>query len=159
MERAAGGEGREAEHGQTLSTSAAYDGGSACIGDARHLAVRFLLDVRTAHGLAVSERAVDMTELVVSELVTNAVKYAPGPIVLDLRISDGAVRVSVWDGDSSLPDVAAHDPQRVGRHGLEITHAVSQAFEVRREPVGKSVTALIALTGDPNGNAADRGAR
>ncbi len=92
--------------------------------------------------------------MVVSELVTSAVKYAPGPVVLDLRISDGAVRVSVWGSDPVLPGVAAHDPQRVGRHGLEITLAVSQAYEVRREPVGKRVTAVIALADDPGRNIA-----
>jgi hypothetical protein len=66
------------------------------------------------------------------------------------------VRVSVWDSDPVLPDVAATDPERVGRHGLEITLAVSQAYEVRREPVGKRVTAVIALADDPAGDVAGR---
>jgi hypothetical protein len=128
----------------------------------------FLYDVRThtatkladpdglwaVHGLPVTERAMGMTQLVVSELVTSAVKYAPGPVMLDLQISDGAVRVSVWDSDPVLPEVAVTDPQRVGRHGLEITLAVSQAYEVRRGPVGKRVTTVIALADDPGGNIA-----
>ncbi|MET7738472.1 hypothetical protein ABZT02_45535 [Streptomyces sp. NPDC005402] len=50
---------------------------------------------------------------------------------------------------SGLPDVAASDPPRVGRHGLEITLAVSRAYGVLREPVGKRVTAVIALADDP----------
>ncbi|CAL9335272.1 hypothetical protein SUDANB6_00154 [Streptomyces sp. enrichment culture] len=158
MEQAAGDEGRKAQRGGELSASAAYDGDASCIGDARHLARSFLTEVRAVHGLPVSERALGMTQLVVSELVTNAVKYAPGPVVLDLRIVGGAVRVSVWDGDPVLPDAAATDPQRVGRHGLEITLAVSQAYEVRREPVGKRVTALIALADDPGGSIAGRSA-
>jgi anti-sigma regulatory factor (Ser/Thr protein kinase) len=107
----------------------------------------------------VSERALGMTQLVVSELVTNAVKYAPGPIALELRILDGAVRVSVWDSAPVLPDVAAGDPRRVGGHGLEITLAVSQAYEVHREPVGKRVTALIALTDGPEAAFTGRTAR
>ncbi|HZF91435.1 ATP-binding protein [Streptomyces sp.] len=152
----AGDEGRKAEGSDRTQVSAAYDGGSSCIGDARHLATGFLAEVQAVHGLPVSERAMGMTQLVVSELVTNAVKYAPGPVMLDLQIVDGAVRVSVWDSDPVLPDVAAADPRRVGRHGLEITLAVSQAYEVRREPVGKRVTAVIALTDDPGGNIAGR---
>ncbi len=131
--------------------SAAYGGDPSCIGAARHLAVGFFAERKAVHGLPVSERAMGMTQLVVSELVTSAVKYAPGPVVLDLRISDGAVRVSVWGSDPVLPGVAAHDPQRVGRHGLEITLAVSQAYEVRREPDGKHVTAEIALADDLGG--------
>lgn len=141
---------------EVLSVSAAYDGDSSCISTARHLVAGFLTEVQAVHGLPVSERAMGMTQLVVSELVTNAVKYAPGPVMLDLQISAGAVRVSVWDSDPVLPDVAAGDPQRVGRHGLEIALAVCQAYEVRREPVGKCVTALIALADDPGGNIAGR---
>ncbi|MFD5723537.1 ATP-binding protein [Streptomyces sp. NPDC127036] len=130
----------------SLSASEVYDGDSSCIGDARRFATAFLTDVRCVHGLPVSERALSVTQLVVSELVTNAVKYAPGPVKLDLEVSAGAVRVSVWDSDPVLPDAAASDPERVGRHGLEIALTVSLAYEVCREATGKRVTALIALT-------------
>ncbi|WP_334586320.1 ATP-binding protein [Streptomyces sp. B21-083] len=116
---------QETGDGEPLSASAAFDGGSSCIGAARHLVTGFLIDVRAVHGVRVSERALGMTRLVVGELVvTNAVKYAPGPVMLDMRIDGGAVRVSVWDSDPVLPDVASTDPQRVGRHGLGITLAV-----------------------------------
>ncbi|MFD3334640.1 ATP-binding protein [Streptomyces sp. NPDC058700] len=137
-----------------MSASASYDGDASCIGAARHLATGFLAEVQAVHGRPVSERAIGMAQLVVSELVTNAVKYAPGPLMLDLEVSGGAVRVSVWDSDPVLPDVAATDPQRVGRHGLEIVLALSQAYEARREPVGKRVTVVIALTDDPGGDVA-----
>ncbi|OQR59681.1 ATP-binding protein [Streptomyces maremycinicus] len=156
MEQAVGDEGQAAQRTGSLSASAAYDGDSSCIGDARGLAVGFLSEVRAVHGLEVSERALGMTQLVVSELVTNAVKYAPGPVVLDLEVTQGVVRVSVWDSDPVLPNVADTDPERVGRHGLEITLAVCQAYEARREPVGKRVTAVIALADDPGGAIAGR---
>ncbi len=38
-------------------------------------------------------------------------------------------------------------PARAGRHGLEIVTSVARHFEVRRESVGKRVTARIALVG------------
>jgi hypothetical protein len=38
-----------------------------------------------------------MVQLVVSELVTNARKYAPGPCLPDLEIVEGGVQISVWD--------------------------------------------------------------
>ncbi|MDR6980954.1 anti-sigma regulatory factor (Ser/Thr protein kinase) [Streptomyces sp. 3330] len=156
MEQAVGDEGQAAQRTDPLSASAAYDGASSCIGDARRLATGLLTEVQAVHGLPVSERALGMTQLVVSELVTNAVKYAPGPVMLDLQVSGGAVRVSVWDSDPVLPEGAATDPERVGRHGLEITLAVCQAYEVRRELVGKRVTALIALADNPGGGIAGR---
>jgi hypothetical protein len=51
-------------------------GNDGCIADARQLAAAFLEQARTAHGLAVSAPVMDLTQLVVSGLVTNAHKYA-----------------------------------------------------------------------------------
>jgi two-component sensor histidine kinase len=63
---------------------------------------------------------------VVSELVTNALKYAPAPVLLDLRTAGAAVEVVVvvWDCDPVLPVARAADVGRVGQHGLEIVMAV-----------------------------------
>ncbi|MFF4764381.1 ATP-binding protein [Streptomyces sp. NPDC001292] len=117
---------------------------------------RFMTEVQAVHGIPVSERAMGMVELVVSELVTNAYKYAPGPCLLDLEVVDGAVEVSIWDTDATLPAACPTDPGRVGQHGLEIAMAVCRSFEVRREPVGKRVKAAIVLADDPGGNPAGR---
>ncbi|WP_443052678.1 ATP-binding protein [Streptomyces sp. NBC_00299] len=53
------------------------------------------------YGVAVSQRALDLT-LVVSELVTNARKYAPGPVPMHLRLDGDVVDVEVWDSDPVL---------------------------------------------------------
>ncbi|WP_373306001.1 hypothetical protein [Streptomyces chryseus] len=55
--------------------------------------------MQAAHGLPVSGRAMGMVPLVVSELVTNARKYAPAlvPFLLTPEVNGGAVEVSVWD--------------------------------------------------------------
>ncbi|MEW2160986.1 hypothetical protein AB0950_38045 [Streptomyces sp. NPDC007189] len=42
--------------------------------------------------------------------MTNAVKYAPGPLLLELEVSDGAVEISVWDTDPALPAACRADP-------------------------------------------------
>ncbi|MEU0336716.1 ATP-binding protein [Streptomyces sp. NPDC006193] len=132
------------------------DGHGACIAEARRHAAAFLARVQGEYGLPVSARAMDLTRLVVSELVTNARKYAPGPVLMELRIVDGLVEVAVWDSDPVLPVARAADPGRVGQHGLEIVMAVVQGFEVHREPVGKRVTARIALADDPGGDLTGR---
>ncbi|MEU6095064.1 ATP-binding protein [Streptomyces sp. NPDC047079] len=139
-----------------VQTTIALDGGGACIADARHLTAAFLARVQADHGLPVSARAMDLSQLVVSELVTNARKYAPGPAVLELRVVGAVVEVTVWDSDPVLPVARAADPGRVGQHGLEIVMAVAQGFEVQREPVGKRVTARLALWDDPGGDMAGR---
>ncbi|WP_404200388.1 ATP-binding protein [Streptomyces tauricus] len=125
---------------------------TAGIGEARGLARDFLTTVQAQHGLPVSARAVDIVQLVVSELVTNARKYAPGPCLLDLEISGGAVQISVWDSSTTQPSILAADPQRIGQHGLEIVMAVSQTFCVHREPVGKRITASVVLADDSGGD-------
>jgi signal transduction histidine kinase len=129
----------------------ALDDDGATIARARHLAVDFLTRVQAEYGMPVSRRAMDLTQLVVSELVTNARKYAPGPALLDLAVAGDTVDISVWDSDPVLPVPRAADADRVGQHGLEIVLAVVQSYEVRREPVGKRVSARIALADDPGG--------
>ncbi|GEK01931.1 ATP-binding protein [Streptomyces sp. 1-11] len=134
----------------------ALGGDDTVIAQACHLAVGFFTRVQADHGLPVSQRAMDLTQLVVSELVTNARKNAPGPILLDLRITGDTVEVVVWDSDPVLPVARAADVGRVGQHGLEIVMAVAQAFEAQREPVGKRITVRIALLDDPAGAIAGR---
>ncbi|MER8220738.1 ATP-binding protein [Streptomyces sp. NPDC094143] len=134
-----------------IQTAMALDGEGEDIARARHLAAGFLARVQAEYGLPVSRRALDLTRLVVSELVTNALKYAPGPMLLDLRILGDLVEVVVWDSDPVLPVARAADAGRVGQHGLEIVMAVAQGFEVQREPVGKRITVRLALADDLDG--------
>ncbi|MDX3799098.1 ATP-binding protein [Streptomyces sp. AK04-3B] len=124
----------------------ALTGDGGCIADARHHAVAFLDQAQTAHHLSVTARARDLTQLVVSELVTNARKYAPGPVLMELRVSARAVDVVVWDSDPTVPGARGADPGRVGQHGLKIVKAVSEELFMEQEPVGKRITARIALS-------------
>ncbi|OUC77782.1 ATP-binding protein [Streptomyces swartbergensis] len=151
MEPVSVGEDSAAPDEQAIQTTVALEGDGTCIAHARHFAAGFLARVQAEHGLPVSQRAMELTRLVVSELVTNARKYAPGPVLLDLRITGDTVEVVVWDCDPVLPVARAADAGRVGQHGLEIVMAVAQGFEAQREPVGKRITARIALLDDPGG--------
>ncbi|WP_043218752.1 ATP-binding protein [Streptomyces sp. 351MFTsu5.1] len=155
MVRTAMGEGQGSLLGGPISVSAAFEG-SAEIAEARQLARSFLTDVQAVHGLPVSERAMGMVQLVVSELVTNARKYAPGPCLLTLEVDDGAVEVTVWDSEPILPIAKAANPGRVGQHGLEIVMAVCRSIEMHREPVGKRIKATVVLADDPGGHVAGR---
>jgi len=127
----------------------ALDGADGCIAYARNQVADFLTRAQSEYGMPVSARTMDLAQLVVSELVTNALKYAPGPVLLQLRIAtDGVLEVAVWDTHPALPLARATDAERVGQHGLEIVMAVVQGFEVRREPVGKRITARLTLFDD-----------
>lgn len=118
----------------------------ACIAEARRFAADFLTRARADPAVTVTARAMDLTQLVVSELVTNARKYAPGPVLMELRITGTTVAVTVRDTARAHPTTHTGDARRVGQHGLEIVQAVTRAFQVDLEPAGKRVTAHIALT-------------
>lgn len=140
-----------AEHGGApaatpdLWVGAAYDGDTGSIAVARAMAAAFLDRARDRHGLPVPAQAHADAQLVVSELVTNAVKYAPGPCVLNLEIRGPVLEITTWDTDATLPLARAAEPGRIGQHGLEIVFALCDGFEVRREPVGKRITVRLAL--------------
>ncbi|WP_405547404.1 ATP-binding protein [Streptomyces phaeochromogenes] len=153
MDLAGWEEGQDPLAARPVAVSVAFEGGEE-IAAARDVAQGILVMVQAVHGLPVSRRVMGMVQLVVSELVTNAHKYAPGPCLLDLEISDAAVQVCVWDSSTTLPSVLPADPGRIGQHGLEIVMAVCRSFAVDREPVGKRITVAVVLADDPRGDVA-----
>ncbi|MEG8277258.1 ATP-binding protein [Streptomyces sp. AHA2] len=145
MECRAEGDGGSAPDEHLAQVGFALSGDDSCIADARHHAVGFLDRAVEERHVPVSDRVRDLTQLVVSELVTNARKYAPGPVFVELRLTGRSVDVVVWDSDSALPAARAADPGRIGQHGLEIVKAVTESLSVEREAVGKRITARIPL--------------
>lgn len=150
MDHAASGGDQQSLVDPFVAVTAAFEG--EVIAAARDLARTFLADLQAGHGIPVSGRVMGTVQLVVSELVTNARKYAPGPCMLTLEATGSAVDVTVWDSEPTLPIAQVADPGRVGQHGLEIILAVSEGFTTCREPVGKRVTATIALADDAAGS-------
>ncbi|MER5949623.1 ATP-binding protein [Streptomyces sp. NPDC001904] len=123
----------------------ALDGDSGCISEARAAARRFLVEARDEYHLAVPEAMVENAQLVVSELVTNVVKYAPGAGLLELRIDGTGLRIQVGDSGPAQPLVHAADPHRIGQHGLEIVALLADTLTVRSTGPGKQVIATLAL--------------
>ncbi|GGK27595.1 ATP-binding protein [Streptomyces camponoticapitis] len=128
------------------SASAVYDGEPQSIPEARQFTREFLTRVQAAQGILVSAPAIGTAQLVVSELVTNVCKYAPGPCLLDLRVAGDMLMITVWDSDPALPAVLETDPTRIGQHGMEIVRALCQSLNIDQEPVGKRITARLPLS-------------
>ncbi|MFJ6850927.1 ATP-binding protein [Streptomyces sp. NPDC091271] len=137
-----------------VAGSAAYDMESGDISRARGFVREFLSDAGSLRGVNVPARAMEVSQLVVSELATNVCKYAPGPCLLDLEVDGSMLTITMWDSGSVLPSAVQANPSRAGQHGLEIVLAVCQSFEVRREPVGKRVRVQISLLDGLDGDAA-----
>lgn len=134
MRSDADGEDRTAPDQHVMRAGYALDADDGCIADARHHAIAFLDQAHTEHYLLVPDRARDLTQLVVSELVTNALRYAPGPVLMELRITARVVEVVVWDSDPTVPTALPADPGRIGQHGLEIVKAVTEDLLIEPEP-------------------------
>ncbi|MGV9457047.1 ATP-binding protein [Streptomyces sp. NPDC003635] len=130
---------------EPLRRATHYTGEPGCIAEARAFAAAFLDRLRTEWCADIGDRTHEEVLLVVSELVTNADRHSNGPYILDLEGTDAKVTVSVYDSSAALPRRFPRDPQRIGRHGLEIVHALATDVAVERVPVGKRVRAVVSL--------------
>ncbi|MFI6583125.1 ATP-binding protein [Embleya sp. NPDC050493] len=128
----------------TSSGRIALDGGPGTAARARR-AVRAFMDPR-AGAIRASAGTV---ELIVSELVTNAVRHAPGPCVLEIEDVDGEVRVTVHDTSPEHPVRRAGDAYRPSGHGLELVRSLSTHLLVVDHHDGKAVTARIRYADGP----------
>ncbi|MFJ4522225.1 SpoIIE family protein phosphatase [Streptomyces sp. NPDC088810] len=92
------------------------------------------------------EPLVDTTELLVSELVTNALRYGEGDIRLRLLL-DRTLVCEVWDAGLVQPRRRrARDTDEGGR-GLQLVGLLSAAWGSRRTPRGKTVWFELPLPG------------
>jgi two-component sensor histidine kinase len=125
-----------------------WEAGSVTAAQAREAALAFLREVDDGHA-PLPDRTREDVQLVVSELVTNALRHAPGACGLQVEMPpDGhAVRVAVWDTSADAPVAQPRNGGRIGGHGLEIVQAVCRAMTVaeRARGRGKEVTAEIEI--------------
>ncbi|MCZ4102217.1 ATP-binding protein [Streptomyces sp. H39-C1] len=126
-----------------------YGGEPGSLGVARQLADELLEGLAADFATTVSERFHYDVLLVVTELLTNAERYAHGPSLLELEGSPRSVVVTVWDSSTALPVVFPPDPTRVGGHGLEIVNRLCSQVTAERVPVGKRVRAVLRVPDAP----------
>ncbi|MEU9478662.1 SpoIIE family protein phosphatase [Streptomyces sp. NPDC048191] len=113
----------------------------AVVADARKEAARQL----TEWGL---EELAFTTELVVSELVTNAIRHAEGPVRLRL-IRGRALICEVSDGSATAPHLRHPRATDEGGRGLLLVSQFSERWGTRFAPGGKVIWAEQSLTRPP----------
>ncbi|MFF0156239.1 SpoIIE family protein phosphatase [Streptomyces sp. NPDC005263] len=96
----------------------------------------------TAWGL---DEAAFVTELVVSELVTNAIRYGESPIQLRL-IRDRTLICEVSDGSSTSPHLRRAHAFDEGGRGLLLVAQLTQRWGSRQTGSGKTIWAEQSLT-------------
>jgi serine phosphatase RsbU (regulator of sigma subunit) len=110
-----------------------------------------LADVARARGLASSRLAgwdldelAFTAELVISELVTNAIRYGSGPVQLRL-IREGTLICEVSDGSNTAPHLRRARMFDEGGRGLFIVAQLAERWGTRQRPDGKTIWAELAL--------------
>ncbi len=121
--------------GQVVSWDLPAD--PALVADARARAARQL----AAWGL---EEIRFTTELLVGELVTNAIRHAQPPIQLRM-ILDGALCCEVSDGSSSAPHLRRADRYDEGGRGLLLVAQLTEGWGSRHTRTGKTIWAQQPL--------------
>lgn len=86
------------------------------------------------------------TELVVSELVTNAIRHASGPIRLRLIMSRTLV-CEVWDASPTAPHLRHPKTTDEGGRGLFLVSQFTQRWGTRYTQDGKIIWTEQSLTG------------
>ncbi|MFG2294438.1 SpoIIE family protein phosphatase [Streptomyces sp. NPDC048603] len=101
-------------------------------------------DQLTAWGL---EDASFVTELLVSELVTNAIRYGQPPVQLRLIHENSTLICEVSDASSTAPHMRRARTFDEGGRGLLLVAQLAQRWGTRHAPIGKTIWAEQSLTG------------
>ncbi|MDX2819379.1 ATP-binding protein [Streptomyces sp. PA03-5A] len=80
----------------------------------------------------------DTAELLVSELVTNALRHARGPVRMNLRVAEGHLRCEVEDISSRAAVRRVTDTDAEGGRGMEILDLLSDAWGSDLTATGKT---------------------
>jgi Stage II sporulation protein E (SpoIIE)/Histidine kinase-like ATPase domain len=92
------------------------------------------------------EDLIPTTELLVSELVTNAVKYSRGEVTLRL-VNEKALVCEVLDSSGALPRLRQPNSEDESGRGLQVVRQLSQRWGARRTATGKVVWCEQPLPG------------
>ncbi|MFE3828411.1 ATP-binding protein [Streptomyces sp. NPDC059092] len=108
---------------------------------------RYVREFVAYHLPDTGETCVDDLQLVVSELVTNAVRYGTEPgdsVLVVLAVTDTCVRVEVRDPVRRRPRFRVASQERDRGRGLLIVEALAECWGVADRPFGKAVWAEVA---------------
>ena len=132
----------------TLRCGTVWADGAARAVEARRALQAFLAHVPCTGRTPVPPALAIDAELVVSELVTNAIRHAPGPCGMILLLSGDGLAITVWDTSPEQPVVRERDGQRFGGHGMHVVHTVSTEVAVASLGAGKQITAHLRTAPD-----------
>ncbi|MCF3131878.1 ATP-binding protein [Streptomyces olivochromogenes] len=84
-------------------------------------------------------------ELVATELLTNAVRHASGPLTVDIELEGGLVVIEVVDGSTEAPLPRVADADDAGGRGLALIDALCLLHGSERVASGKRCWAVLPV--------------
>ncbi|WP_392895588.1 ATP-binding protein [Streptomyces sp. LN699] len=126
----------------TMSVTVTPARSSTSIADARESARHFLEDLPRVITAEVAETVI----MVVSELVTNALRHGGGIAIMEVSAHPDAIEVAVRDDSPRAPRMRTPDLNRgTGGFGWLMVNRLAHTTAVTPRPTGgKTVKALIA---------------
>lgn len=100
-------------------------------------------DVLTSWGVEAELRA--DAQLLLSELLTNALRHSDAPVTVRLQQQEGALRVEVTDANQRLPLLRHAATDEPGGRGMWLVDALSDQWGVDEHDAGKTVWFCLAL--------------
>jgi serine phosphatase RsbU (regulator of sigma subunit)/anti-sigma regulatory factor (Ser/Thr protein kinase) len=91
------------------------------------------------------EPLAELAELLVSELVTNALRHASGPIELTALLLDEIITLAVSDADQPLPRLRKVNDADEGGRGLQLVSMLASRWGARPTAEGKVVWCDLPL--------------
>ncbi len=84
-------------------------------------------------------------QLIVSELVTNAIRYGAPPMECRVRCEDRRIVIDVSDGGDKRPRVRPFDPGAPNGRGLHLVAGLAASWGVRPTGAGKSIWCTVPI--------------
>ncbi|MCX5083753.1 ATP-binding protein [Streptomyces sp. NBC_00401] len=101
------------------------------------------------------EGLADTAELLVSELVTNALRHTRGPLRLNLQVRGSRLRCEVEDTDPTGPVRSVVDADAEGGRGTELLDLLTEAWGSTLTATGKTTWCeMLTQTPSPKGSPA-----
>lgn len=91
----------------------------------------------------VHPECIDVAVLIISELVSNAIRHGRGHVLCHAVIDRDACTLSVFDFGDGEPTVVDRSPETIGGLGLIIVQRLSSAWGVTPYVGGKAVYAVL----------------
>ncbi len=95
------------------------------------------------------EKYSELGQLVISELVTNAVRHTGTPIEIEVQLESDRLWLSVHDEGEGVPAVVPREQRAIGGVGLDLVSQVAQSWGVTPDPHGGKDVWCVLSAQDP----------